>query len=136
MNIKPKFQSGQIISLDDDNKHLYAEVIEEVVSRGLCWVRPLLLVEYYNDLQYTHHHFSPNLDEDTTNIVDLREAGDLLWTTSAFRPALDTEVINLISQLVPKDLRLEIDKIAHKQLNLFINQLWQRNIAVDKVVKT
>ncbi|MBD2136131.1 hypothetical protein H6F32_00700 [Anabaena sp. FACHB-1237] len=127
MNIKPKFQSGQIISLDDYNKHLYVEVIEEVVSRGLCWVRPLLLVEYHDDLQHYNHYFNGNLHEDTANIIDLREAGDLLWNTTAFRPALDTEVINLLSQLVPKELRFEIDKIAQKQLNLFINQIWQRH---------
>lgn len=113
MDVKTKFQSGQIISLDDHNKHLYVEVIEEVISRGLCWVRPLLLVEYNNDL------------ENINNIIDLQDAADLLWPINSFRMALDTEVINLLGKIIPKEPKFEIDLIAQKQLNLFIHQLWQ-----------
>ncbi len=110
MDISPKFQPGQIVSLDYSHQHLYAEVIEIVVSRQLCWVRPLLLV---------------NSTQELPLVIDLREVSDLLWPLDLFRPALDTEVIAFLGQIFPKELKFEPDFVAKQQFNLFIHQLWQ-----------
>ncbi|WP_174763892.1 hypothetical protein [Anabaena sp. UHCC 0253] len=110
MDITPKFQPGQIVSLDYQDQNLYTEVIEIVVSRQLCWVRPLLLVDSTQELPL---------------VIDLRNVSDLLWPLDLFRPALDTEVIAFLGQIFPKEQQLESDLVAKQQFNLFIHQLWQ-----------
>jgi hypothetical protein len=110
MDTNPKFQQGQIVSLDYSNQNLYGEVIEIVVSRQLCWVRPLLLVKSTQELPL---------------VIDLRDVSDLLWPLELFRPALDTEVIAFLGQLFPKELKCEPDLVAKQQFNLFIHQLWE-----------
>ncbi|MTJ07019.1 hypothetical protein FJR04_04705 [Anabaena sp. UHCC 0204] len=106
----PKFQPRQIVSLDYQDQNLYAEVIEIVVSRQLCWVRPLLLVDSTQELPL---------------VIDLRNVSDLLWPLDLFRPALDTEVIAFLGQIFPKEQQFESDLVAKQQFNLFIHQLWQ-----------
>lgn len=110
MDISPKFQPGQILSLDYGNRNLYAEVIQVVTERDLCWVRPLLLA---------------NSTDEPPIITDLRDASDLLWPINLFRPALDTEVIGLLSQLLPKEMKADTDTVAQQQLHQFIYQFWQ-----------
>lgn len=56
-------QPGQIVSLEHGDRNLYAEVIQFVVSRQLCWVRPLIMV---------------TLIQESPLITDLRDASDLL----------------------------------------------------------
>jgi hypothetical protein len=104
------FQPGQIVSLEHYTKRLYAEVIQVVVSRQLCWVRPLLLVTFI---------------EESPQITDLRDASDLLWSINFFQPALDTEVITLLSQIFAKEPKHEPDSDAKQQLNQFLHQIWQ-----------
>ncbi|QFZ15837.1 hypothetical protein EH233_11870 [Anabaena sp. YBS01] len=104
------FQPGQIVSLEHGERNLYAEVIQVVVARQLCWVRPLLLVTYTPELPI---------------IIDLRDGSDLLWPIKLFRHALDTEVITLLSQVLLKEPKLEPDLVAKQQLHQFIQQLWQ-----------
>jgi hypothetical protein len=110
MDISPNFQPGQIVSLDYDNRNLYAEVIQVVTDRDLCWVRPVLLA---------------NFTQEVPIIMDMRYASDLLWPINLFRPAVDTEFISLLSQLLPKELKADIDTVAQLQLHQFIYQFWQ-----------
>ncbi|QLE55234.1 hypothetical protein [Nostoc sp. TCL26-01] len=104
------FQPGQIVSLEHGNINLYAEVIQVVISRHLCWARPLLLV---------------NSNQEPPSVTDLRDSSDLLWPSQLFRPALDTEVIDLLSQILIKEPKPELDQLAKQQLHHFIHQLWQ-----------
>ncbi|MBD2345039.1 hypothetical protein [Anabaena subtropica] len=110
MDISLNFQPGQIVSLEHGDRNLYAEVIQVVISRQLCWVRPLLLVTYSQELPI---------------ITDLRDGSDLLWPINLFRPALDIEVITLLSQVLVKEPKTEPDLAAKQQLHQFIQQLWQ-----------
>ncbi|ALF55694.1 hypothetical protein ACX27_27135 [Nostoc piscinale CENA21] len=110
MDTRPDFQPGQILSLEHGDKNLYAEVIEVVVSRQLCWVRPLLLA---------------NHTQEPLQITDLRDASDLLWPIQLFRPALDTEVITLLSQILVKEPTEEPELAAKQQLHQFIQQMWE-----------
>ncbi|KAF3889000.1 MULTISPECIES: hypothetical protein [Nostocales] len=115
MDDRPNFQPGQIVSLEHGNKKLYAEVIQVVTSRQLCWVRPLLLVTF--------------TQEDSPAIADLRDASDLLWSVGLFQPALDVEVIGLLSQVLAKEPKPGHETVAKHQLNQFLHQIWrsQRN---------
>lgn len=106
-----EFQPGQIVYLEEGDTRLYAEVIQIVVSRSLCWVRPLLLEINSGD---------------ESQITDLREASDLLWSISLFRPALDVEVITLISQVLLEEPKAQTtSNLRKQQLHEFINRVWQ-----------
>ena len=106
-----EFQAGQIVYLEEGNTRLYAEVIQVVVSRQLCWVRPLLL--------------EINSGEES-EISDLRKAFDLIWPINLFRPALDVEAIGLISQVLLEEPKAEATpNFCKEQLHEFINRLWQ-----------
>ncbi len=118
------FQPGQILFLESDYpvtkdttkvqvtelSRLYVELIQVVVSRQLCWVRPLLLV---------------NFNEEPPLVADLRDASDLLWSVNSFHPALDTEVIAYLSPILVKEPQQGLDVAAKQHLNRFIHQLWQ-----------
>ncbi|AFZ57926.1 hypothetical protein H6G54_18800 [Anabaena cylindrica FACHB-243] len=110
MDISPNFQPGQIVRLNYSDRNLYAEVVQVIISRNLCWVRPLLLA---------------NFSHETPLITDLRDASDLLWPIKLFQAAMDTEVIGLLSQLLPKEAKADVNTVAQQQLNHFIYQLWQ-----------
>lgn len=113
----PNFQPRQIVCLEHEATCLYAEVIEVIASRQVCWVRPLLLAvpaaTDTNDL----------LPRET--LWDLRLGADLVWPISLFRPALDTEVIPLLVQLDDSGTPCESNPEAHRQLSCFVHQVWQ-----------
>ena len=110
------FQPSQIVCLDHEGTRLYAEVIQIVESRQVCWARPLMLAvsPVYTD---------PVLEQPT--LYDLRQAADLLWPLSLFRPALDTEVVSLLAQLQKSKTQSDNNQLTNRQLNLFIRQVWQ-----------
>lgn len=110
MDISQDFQPGQIVALAHQDRSLYAQVIQVVVSRQLCWVRPLFLV---------------TLTAESPLVTDLQDASDLLWPGQAFRPALDTEVLTLWSQILAKELKPEPDLAVKQQLHHFLQQAWQ-----------
>lgn len=110
MNMSLDFQPGQIVSLEHGDRNLYAEVIQLVISRQLCWVRPLLLV---------------NCAQEPPEITDLRDASDLLWPINLFRPALDTEVVAFLGQILAKEPKNELDSSVNQQFHQFIQQVWQ-----------
>lgn len=105
-----EFQAGQIVSLEHGDMKLYAEVIQVVVSRQLCWVRPLLLV---------------NFSQEPPLITDLRDTSDLLWAVNLFQPALDTEVIGFLSQVLGKEPKSGQISLAKQQFHHFIHEIWQ-----------
>ncbi|HIK26978.1 MAG: hypothetical protein N3E45_07770 [Oscillatoriaceae bacterium SKW80] len=112
----PYFQNSQIICLEYQNSYLYAEVIDIVQARQICWGRPLMLVVY------TEHLLSePPL------LYDLRAGADLLLPITLFRAALDTELIPLLAQLeaIAKHQPPDAPIIAHRKLKNFIQQVWQ-----------
>jgi hypothetical protein len=112
MEIKPNFQAGQIVFLEYKGNRLYAEVIQLVLERNLCWVRPLLLA----------------IEEcESPQVTDLRSTSDLLWAINLFKPALDTEVVELYTQILVKEPKPELFPAAKQQLHQFIQQLWQAN---------
>lgn len=116
MDLTCNFQPRQIVFLEHVGTRLYAEVIQVVVSRRLCWVRPLLLVVFPNDSQ---------LSDEPLPLTDMRSSPDLLWPVVLFRPALDTEVIPLLTALLPLETCSELTCAAQQQLNQFIHQVWQ-----------
>jgi hypothetical protein len=119
----PVFQPCQIVCLEYEDTCLYAEVVQVVSARQVCWVRPLLLTIYW--LQ----EFAPET-ENAGQLCwyDLRQGSDLLLPLVLFRPALDTEVLPLFSKLYTSENELEYengDRAGHQKLHQFIWQIWQ-----------
>ncbi len=113
MHYKTNFQPLQIVCLEHLATCLYAEVIQVVESRQVCWVRPLLLVE-----------FSPHQEP---SVLDLHSTVDLLWALASFRPALDTEILPFLASMFAS-APLQSNAHARQQLNHFVQQLWQAQL--------
>lgn len=115
-DLAPYFQDSQIICLEYQNTYLYAEVIDIVQTRQMCWGRPLMLVVGTEPMSS-----KPPL------LYDLRAGADLILPVTLFRAALDTELIPLLAQLeaLAKHQPPDAPIIAHRKLKNFIQQVWQ-----------
>lgn len=120
---QPIFQPCQIVCLEHEASRLYAEVVQTVEARQICWVRPLaLLVNAPLDLE------QEIWENPTRHCHDLRSGSDLLYPLSLFRTALDTEVMPLLSYLYTLDHQTASESSqlsGHKQLRQFIQKIWQ-----------
>jgi hypothetical protein len=126
MNLNPEFQPGQIVGLDCQNTCLYAEVIQVVTQRQMCWVRPFMLVEKEQSCE--ERSFSPM-------VSDLRQSSDLILPLSLFRVALDTEVIPLLMQLNINQDKAPIPTLAHQRLQAFVRRVWQATPQVFRTLR-
>lgn len=115
MDFNCDFQPRQIVYLENDNQRLYAEVIQVVESRRMCWVRPLVLVTYSSDVT----------SEQPPVVTDLRSAADLFWHSILFRPALDTEVVPFLVEPLATEPAAETHSASVAQLNQFVRRVWQ-----------
>jgi hypothetical protein len=113
-------QPSQIICLEHETTRLYAEVVQIVEARHLCWARPLALITG-SDLQGSPQPIDPK------NLYDLRQGADLLLPAILFRQALDVEVIPLLSQLYELEGEAKGQEAiaARQSLNQLIRQIWQ-----------
>ncbi|MCY7323777.1 MAG: hypothetical protein LH660_18745 [Phormidesmis sp. CAN_BIN36] len=120
-----KFQPSQIVCLELNSTCLYAEVVQVVEARRLCWARPLVLVIGSSEVANSSPPFEPR--SNTSPVChDLRQGADLLLPTVLFRQALDVEAIPVLSSLY------SLDEIANsasqdikdrRQLSEFIRQI-------------
>ncbi|MUL36438.1 hypothetical protein [Gloeocapsopsis dulcis] len=117
MDFPDDFQPRQIVYLENNNQRLYAEVIQVVDSRQMCWVRPLILVTFPSDPSVTF--------EQLPSVTDLRSTADLFWHSTLFRPALDTEVIPFLVGQTATEPSVETNPIDIAQLNQFVRRVWQ-----------
>ncbi len=118
-----EFKTYQIVRLEHINTCLYAEVIQVVSERQLCWVRPLFLaISSPAEVGYLSA-------EENLQVIDLRMSSDLFWPIDLFQAASDTEVIPLLMQLEVKDFASFDENKARASLHSFIEGFWQsRNI--------
>jgi hypothetical protein len=113
------FQTGQILYLQHENQRLYAETIQIVQPRQLCWARPLALL-HVDPAGF----LEPNLETGAPFLQDLRQASDLLLPISLFQVAIDTDVIPVITQLHAAKPEDSENRLAQQQLQGFIRQIW------------
>lgn len=117
MTVLTEFRASQIVFLEHEHSRLYAEVVQFVESRQLCWVRPIALVTDL-DCFWT--------DCDPAKLQDLRQGSDLICPARLFHEALDIEVLPLLDRLY----QLEADsknksRRSHQNLHRFIQQIWR-----------
>lgn len=114
----PVFQPLQIVCLEHAPFYLYAEVVQTVETKQICWVRPLVLAEQESFLNL----YSGSLPAGSQP-YDLRQGADLLLPTILFRAAIDTEVIPLLSQLGALDESKSTAQETRLRLNQFVREV-------------
>lgn len=105
-----RFQSCQMVYLESAQARVYAEMVQFVESRNLCWARPLALVANW-------------MDWEDRQIYDLRDGSDLLCPAPLFHEALDTDTLPILSELYSTDTLLD----GKGKLHQFMRQLWQEH---------
>lgn len=116
------FRPRQIVYLEYQGSKLYAEVIQLVEFRHMCWVRPLMLANPTDGLESCDCQSTADLK---LPLYDLRYASDLLFPLSLFHAALDTEVMPLLVQLYALQPHNDTIRVAQRQIHQFIQHLWQ-----------
>lgn len=117
MTVLIEFRASQIVFLEHEHSRLYAEVVQFVETRQLCWVRPIALV---TDLTHIW------TDCDQLTLQDLRQGSDLICPARLFHEALDIEVLPLLDRLYQLEAEAKNKpRLAHQNLHRFIQQLWQ-----------
>jgi hypothetical protein len=123
MNLTFDFQPCQIVCLEHEGERLYAEVIQVIEVRQLCWARPLILTLAATGPTPLYNQQSKVVIQPA--LYDLRQGSDLLWPITLFRAALDTEVLPLLTQLYSSETQLDNDRVACQRLNHFVHEVWQ-----------
>jgi hypothetical protein len=117
-----EFKTDQIVCIDlpkdrlcqNENLHLFAEVIDNIPTSSRCWARPLAIAKSNPEnfeLEFLH---------------DLRDTSQLILPTSFFRYALDTEVLPLISKLYNPTNELNRSANTQSILYQFISDLYNK----------
>lgn len=133
MSSTADFHPHQILCLTHQERVLYAELIQVVEERDMCWVRPLALLTSQTPIAAPPLASPDPLQLDAIALYDLRQSADLLCPASLFDQALDTEVIPILAQLnaskaSPEASRASNDEescSARQRLQEFIHHLWQ-----------
>ncbi len=137
MSITP----SQILYLEHGSSRLYAEAIQIVEARRLCWARPTLLIhglpEESNsdssidrlmtdrqtaDRQTAIADAAAHLKTSTLSLYDLKDCPDLIWPTALFNIAFDIDFFALLVQLKlsPNDSPIQ----SQRQLSEFVRSFW------------
>ncbi|HEY9735553.1 MAG TPA: hypothetical protein V6D06_04695 [Trichocoleus sp.] len=120
------FQPHQIVYLEKGRSRLYAEAIQIVADRALCWARPLALVEQTLDVAPSETHGQPLAlaFSEAGEVYPLVDGPDILWPLEHFKPALDTDVLPLL-ELMHQEKSEGCDRSrTHERLQQFIRQFW------------
>ncbi|MBW4579820.1 MAG: hypothetical protein KME42_09640 [Tildeniella nuda ZEHNDER 1965/U140] len=125
----PGFQPCQIVCLQHETSYLYAEVVQMIASRHLCWVRPLVLILRTAETATSEETLGEQLD-----CYDLRQDSDLLLPPTLFRAALDTEALPWLADFYADDrTSVEQDGACERgrvPFRHFIQQVWQAHTEV------
>lgn len=132
MSIAP----SQILFLEHGPSRLYAEAIQLVEPRRLCWARPTLLVQGLpagegvtsDDLSQERQHMISTAASDPSRsglqLYDLENSPDLIWPIDLFQIAYDVDFFSLLVQL-----KMNPDEVAKRSgsqhLNDFLRSFWR-----------
>ncbi len=120
-DFNPNFQPSQIVCLEHGNTCLYAEVIQVLEARQMCWVRPLMLKVFSSESECENNQDA----SERSRLWDLRDGADLVWPICLFRETIDTEFLPLLSELYLLDSEPKNLHISHQKLRDFVREVWQ-----------
>ena len=134
---------SQILYLEHSTSRLYAEAIQVVEQRHLCWARPTLLIQglpassssslgsrlEQQARQDAIAAAAADPTRSSLSIYDLEDCPDLIWPLALFEIACDIDFFALLVQL-----KINPDAIALRdgssQLNIFIRSFWHTHANV------
>ena len=120
------FVPSQIVCLEGQSKSLFCEVIDIILARSLCWVRPVILVNFTEN---TSNYLSYK-----NNIYDLRFTSDLLWNIDDFRVVLDTEYLEFFTNLDEFEFEEDKLKLANKEVKIFYSRIMSSEKTVSRLM--
>lgn len=121
---------SQILYLEHGSSRLYAEAIQVVDTRHLCWARPTLLIQGLPEVggDACRQNIISIAAQDPLHtdlqLYDLEDCPDLIWPLDLFHIAFDVDFFSLLVQL-----KINPDDIAQRrsrsQLSEFIHSFWK-----------
>ncbi|MGB3788669.1 MAG: hypothetical protein WA949_11710, partial [Phormidesmis sp.] len=120
---------SQILYLEHGSSRLYAEAIQVVSHRRLCWARPTLLIQGLPEgvpsarRQDAIAHTAQSPEQSGLKLYDLEGCPDLIWPIAPFQLAYDLDFFSLIVQL--KIAPNGNTQRSSGQLNAFIRSFWE-----------
>jgi hypothetical protein len=118
---------SQVLYLEHGSSRLYAEAIQIVDTRQLCWARPTLLIQGLPK--------GPSLRQDRIaaaataperselHLYDVEDGPDLIWPLDLFHIACDIDFFSLLVQLKMNPDDIDRHR-GNKHLNDFIRSFW------------
>ena len=123
---------SQVLYLEHGSARLYAEAIQIVEARQLCWVRPTLLIQdlptqqgdaqALADRQAAIATAAVNPESSSLSLYDLENCPDLIWPTAFFSIAFDVDFFALLVQL--KRCPNSCTHSSQRQLDEFVRSFW------------
>jgi len=121
---------SQILYLEHGSSRLYAEAIQVVSTRQVCWARPTLLVQNLPESksslvrQAAIADAAQSLTSSGLVMYDLEGCPDLIWPIAPFHLAYDLDFFSLLVQLkMTPDSQSQRSGSSH--LSHFIHSFWQ-----------
>ncbi|MGB3790424.1 MAG: hypothetical protein WA949_20620 [Phormidesmis sp.] len=120
---------SQILYLEHGSSRLYAEAIQVVSQRRLCWARPTLLIQGLPEgvpsakRQDIIASTARSPEQSNLKLYDLEGCPDLIWPIAPFQLAYDLDFFSLIVQL--KIAPNGNTQRSSSQLNAFIHNFWE-----------
>ena len=125
---------SQILYLEHGSSRLYAEAIQVVDTRHLCWTRPALLIQGLPEGNSDRRQeaisaavLSP--DDSRLELYDLGGCPDLIWPLLLFQIAYDIDFFSLLIQL-----KISPDRTAQRssnaQFSAFIHSFWHAHASI------
>lgn len=125
---------SQILYLEHGPSRLYAEAIQVVSHRRLCWSRPTLLIQglpenVASQRQSAIAQAAQCPEHSQLKLYDLEDAPDLIWPLDPFQIAYDLDFFSLLVQLKLSPASAS-QRECKTQLNSFIKGFWQEHTEI------
>ena len=124
---------SQILYLEHGSSRLYAEAIQVVDTRHLCWTRPTLLIQGLPEGSSAHRQDAISAavlssDDSGLELYDLGGCPDLIWPLLLFQVAYDIDFFSLLIQL--KINPGSTPQCSSVQFNTFIHSFWKTHTSI------
>lgn len=103
----PQFSPQQVVCLEQNQRRLYASVIQFVPVQQTYWLRPLCLVENW---------------ETQPQIISLHQTSDVIVPKGTFREAWDTEILEFWTALYQETESYEDNAAGRAELHRFLRE--------------
>ncbi|MFK8182384.1 MAG: hypothetical protein AB8B99_03355 [Phormidesmis sp.] len=127
MSIAP----SQILFLEHNTSRLYAEAIQLVAPRRLCWARPTLLIQglpagegLAEERQNAIAAAASGSTQSELALYDLEGCPDLIWPVELFEMAYDVDFFSLLVHLKMTPDEVALHNGRHR-LNAFLHSFWR-----------